>query len=277
MQPIPPSCNSSDYRRGYLNHSQGDRHFSNPSLCGDQGMLLSSSNGGIDERNLSHSVQHTFSLAPSPSSTYRSTSRYMSNSSEPNTSRFMGQVSIENQYDFMPNHHTHNMSSMALPFATSLQQDYNGNPPQSNSHRELSDLTHYEHSSCAVPSSRRSPKLYSCEICDKKFVRPSSLTTHRFSHTGEKPHTCPTCGKSFSVASNLRRHEITIHGPRASTSGNISYEGTNQTTSGGLQSASLVGSKSSSVIYQRGSDTYENLLPSHEMFRDIHRGSDRRM
>jgi hypothetical protein len=69
--------------------------------------------------------------------------------------------------------------------------------------------------------------------------------------------------------------QMTIHGPRVSTSGGVAYEGLNPTTSGGLQSASIVGSTSSSVIYQRGSETYENILPSHERFYDIYRSSQR--
>nr|CAG8606948.1 14241_t:CDS:2 [Entrophospora candida] len=30
------------------------------------------------------------------------------------------------------------------------------------------------------------PKRYKCEICQKRFTRPSSLQTHMYSHTGEK-------------------------------------------------------------------------------------------
>ncbi|KAI9503150.1 hypothetical protein BX070DRAFT_183478, partial [Coemansia spiralis] len=49
---------------------------------------------------------------------------------------------------------------------------------------------------------------YQCEECLKYFTRPSSLTTHIYTHTGEKPHECsfPGCSKKFSVLSNLRRH-----------------------------------------------------------------------
>ncbi|KAJ1858126.1 hypothetical protein GGH12_001726 [Coemansia sp. RSA 1822] len=49
---------------------------------------------------------------------------------------------------------------------------------------------------------------YQCEECSKFFTRPSSLATHRFTHTGEKPHECTFlgCSKRFSVVSNLRRH-----------------------------------------------------------------------
>ncbi|RUS12799.1 hypothetical protein BC937DRAFT_86995 [Endogone sp. FLAS-F59071] len=52
------------------------------------------------------------------------------------------------------------------------------------------------------------PKRYKCTVCSKRFTRPSSLTTHTYSHTGEKPYTCGVegCGRNFSVVSNLRRH-----------------------------------------------------------------------
>ncbi|CAG8644945.1 9756_t:CDS:2, partial [Paraglomus occultum] len=53
------------------------------------------------------------------------------------------------------------------------------------------------------------PKRYKCNTCQKRFTRPSSLQTHMYSHTGEKPFKCPFdgCGRHFSVVSNLRRHQ----------------------------------------------------------------------
>lgn len=51
-------------------------------------------------------------------------------------------------------------------------------------------------------------KKHKCKVCDKRFTRPSSLQTHMYSHTGEKPYACEVegCGRHFSVVSNLRRH-----------------------------------------------------------------------
>ena len=51
-------------------------------------------------------------------------------------------------------------------------------------------------------------KKHPCKICDKRFTRPSSLQTHMYSHTGEKPYACTEegCGRHFSAVSNLRRH-----------------------------------------------------------------------
>lgn len=51
-------------------------------------------------------------------------------------------------------------------------------------------------------------KKHICPVCKKRFTRPSSLTTHIYSHTGEKPFICEVanCGRHFSVISNLRRH-----------------------------------------------------------------------
>ncbi|TPX31935.1 hypothetical protein SmJEL517_g04843 [Synchytrium microbalum] len=56
-----------------------------------------------------------------------------------------------------------------------------------------------------------SKRKYLCDVCKKRFTRPSSLKTHMHSHTGERPFVClfDNCSKRFSVLSNLRRHEKT--------------------------------------------------------------------
>ncbi|KAJ5899629.1 hypothetical protein N7495_004373 [Penicillium taxi] len=61
--------------------------------------------------------------------------------------------------------------------------------------------------SSKMPSNTQ--KKHKCKVCDKRFTRPSSLQTHMYSHTGEKPFACDVegCGRHFSVVSNLRRHK----------------------------------------------------------------------
>ncbi|KAJ4414814.1 hypothetical protein N0V85_002986 [Neurospora sp. IMI 360204] len=61
-------------------------------------------------------------------------------------------------------------------------------------------------------------KKHKCKVCDKRFTRPSSLQTHMYSHTGEKPFHCEVegCGRQFSVVSNLRRHKK-VHKPQSET------------------------------------------------------------
>ncbi|KAL9008277.1 MAG: hypothetical protein Q9173_006584 [Seirophora scorigena] len=64
-------------------------------------------------------------------------------------------------------------------------------------------------------------KKHKCKVCDKRFTRPSSLQTHMYSHTGEKPYACevPGCRRHFSVVSNLRRHRKVHKGERLSDQG----------------------------------------------------------
>lgn len=64
-------------------------------------------------------------------------------------------------------------------------------------------------------------KKHKCKVCDKRFTRPSSLQTHMYSHTGEKPFSCEVegCGRHFSVVSNLRRHRKVHKGDARSEAG----------------------------------------------------------
>lgn len=64
-------------------------------------------------------------------------------------------------------------------------------------------------------------KKHKCKVCEKRFTRPSSLQTHMYSHTGEKPYACEVdgCGRHFSVVSNLRRHRKVHKGDHLSDHG----------------------------------------------------------
>ncbi|KAK0440041.1 uncharacterized protein EV420DRAFT_1650637 [Desarmillaria tabescens] len=51
-------------------------------------------------------------------------------------------------------------------------------------------------------------KKHICTVCNKRFLRPSSLNVHINTHTGATPYRCsfPGCGKEFNVKSNMFRH-----------------------------------------------------------------------
>jgi uncharacterized Zn-finger protein len=72
----------------------------------------------------------------------------------------------------------------------------------------MSNMAHPLMTTFHAKTTNQASKRYRCNICGKGFSRPSSLTTHTYSHTGEKPFKCTVegCGRQFSVVSNLRRH-----------------------------------------------------------------------
>ena len=71
-----------------------------------------------------------------------------------------------------------------------------------------------QHVNMRVRAPKTETKKHQCASCPKFFLRPSSLETHKRTHTGEKPFYCRLLGcrrgvggAGFNVRSNCVRHE----------------------------------------------------------------------
>ena len=63
---------------------------------------------------------------------------------------------------------------------------------------------------------RESPRVYSCAICAKEFLRKNNLTQHEKVHKEQKEiHSCDICKQTFTYKSTLTRHKRTKHGDEA--------------------------------------------------------------
>lgn len=47
---------------------------------------------------------------------------------------------------------------------------------------------------------------FSCDICDKGFIKRIHLEIHIAVHKNERPFECKTCGKTFKLQKGLNNH-----------------------------------------------------------------------
>ncbi|KAH8810555.1 hypothetical protein DL96DRAFT_1627537 [Flagelloscypha sp. PMI_526] len=104
-------------------------------------------------------------------------------------------------------HRGHSVSSTnSSPPPVAPQRQYNPYP-RPRSQTVVEDYT-TKYGGQAIRTAMSRSATHLCDLCGKRFDRPSSLRTHYNSHTGVTPFKCPWphCGREFNVKSNMRRH-----------------------------------------------------------------------
>ncbi|KAH3859799.1 hypothetical protein DPMN_102622 [Dreissena polymorpha] len=57
-------------------------------------------------------------------------------------------------------------------------------------------------------SSNKGHMRYACEVCQRRFSRPSHMEQHMRIHTGDKPYQCAVCQQRFTLKHHLKGHQI---------------------------------------------------------------------
>ena len=91
--------------------------------------------------------------------------------------------------------------------------EQNSNSPKSNSFTKLTEKLSYNSTEGEFKRTKESKKpkyVYKgenppCEICGKKFSRPSDLIKHMVTHTGAKEFKCDICKENFPLLNSLTR------------------------------------------------------------------------
>ncbi|KAH9826266.1 zinc finger protein [Teratosphaeria destructans] len=188
-----------DFSDRMNNASEAERQSFSDALDASRGMVAMSQSD-ITPRNVYGNTASSRSSIDSygfPSSASAHSSHSSVSSGSGYTSYYHGSVSDASVGDYSSASESVDMpSSRTLPRPSALIGGQLPPAPQSMMGQFSSKV------------SSSSQKKHKCKICDKRFTRPSSLQTHMYSHTGEKPFACDVegCGRHFSVVSNLRRH-----------------------------------------------------------------------
>ena len=56
-------------------------------------------------------------------------------------------------------------------------------------------LTNFARHKSDKRTHRKEFKRYECDVCNKRYTRPSRLVEHKRKHMGEKPYECDVCEK----------------------------------------------------------------------------------
>lgn len=115
-----------------------------------------------------------------------------------------GYVKIESEGDAMMT------TSTANNVANSTTTKKTSKTSPSSSPSPKSELKKSNTSSSYSTSSERIYP-YRCNVCNKGFKLPYSLTAHEKVHSEERKHVCMTCGNTFKRAEHLRIHINGVH------------------------------------------------------------------
>ncbi|XP_075207237.1 gastrula zinc finger protein XlCGF66.1-like isoform X2 [Anomaloglossus baeobatrachus] len=85
---------------------------------------------------------------------------------------------------------------------------------KSISHSKYRDCFHHKTFFINNQMNYTEEESFSCSMCDKYFIKKSSLDMHERIHTGEKPYSCSECEKCFTRKSTLDRHQRTHTGEK---------------------------------------------------------------
>ncbi|APA11497.1 hypothetical protein SS1G_04904 [Sclerotinia sclerotiorum 1980 UF-70] len=58
---------------------------------------------------------------------------------------------------------------------------------------------------------QKTPRIYTCSVCQRQFKRSEHCSRHERGHTQEKPFPCRLCGRRYARKDVVIRHEKSFH------------------------------------------------------------------